>query len=131
MLGIYRSKPPLVDEHVFPPTGFAVACTAARYKGSGLKILFCQKTYFWPSTIKKILQCAYCNINILGRNYLCANNRCIIFSRFITQNNTIHHLCKNLYLEYAMQNKSSNFYIREVLLTMACMYQITVKPISV
>ena len=25
MLGILRSKPPLVDEHAFPPTGFAVA----------------------------------------------------------------------------------------------------------
>ena len=26
MLGIKRSKPPLVDELAFPPMGFAVAC---------------------------------------------------------------------------------------------------------
>ena len=42
---------------------------------------------------------------ILGRNYLSTNNRYNIFIRFITVNSTVHHLCKNLYLKYTMQNK--------------------------
>ena len=79
---------------------------------------------------------------ILDRNYLSTNNRYNIFIRCVTVNNTVHHLCKNLYLKYTMQNKLSNLYflnidsicfvdIRKVLMTMACMYQIMVEPVFV
>ena len=77
---------------------------------------------------------------ILGRNYLSTNNRYNIFIRIITVNSTVHHLCKNLHLKYTMQNRA-NFTlnsdsicfvdIREVLLTMACMYQVMVEPVFV
>ena len=47
---------------------------------------------------------------ILCGNYLSTNNSYNIFIRFVTVNSTVHHLCKNLYLKYIMQNKLSNFY---------------------
>ena len=66
---------------------------------------------------------------ILDRNYSSTNNWCNIFIRFKTGNSTVHHLCKNLYLKYTMQNKLSKFTlngdticfvdIMEVLLKMA------------
>ena len=50
---------------------------------------------------------------ILDRNYLSTNDRFNIFIRFITVNSTVHHLCKNLYLKYTMQNKFINFYFEQ------------------
>ena len=50
---------------------------------------------------------------ILGRNYLSTNNRYNIFIRFITVNSTVHHLCKNLYLKYTIQNELNNFYFEQ------------------
>ena len=50
---------------------------------------------------------------ILGRKYLSTNNGYNIFIRFITVNSTVHHLCKNMYLKYTMQNELSNFYFEQ------------------
>ena len=50
---------------------------------------------------------------IFDRNFLSTNNRYNIFIRFITVDSTVHHLRKNLYLKYTMQNKLSNFYFEQ------------------
>ena len=72
---------------------------------------------------------------ILGRNYLSTNNRYNIFIRFITVNSTVHHLCKTCTLNILCKINKANVTlncdfidIREVLLAMACMYQIMVEP---
>ena len=112
-------------------------------KGEGVrffqKIILSENNFFAIDYQENTTICLL-QLKILGRNYLCTNNRCIIFVRFIILNNTVHHFCKNLYLKYTMQKKAtftlnSDFIcfvdIREVLLTIACMNQIKVSPIIV
>ena len=72
---------------------------------------FFEKKYFVKKQLsKKILQYAFLQPKILGRNDLYMNIGMSSSADFITLNNTVHHLCKYLYLKYAMQNKLSNFY---------------------
>ena len=75
--------------------------------------IFCQKNIFFAIAFEENTTIRFLQPIILGRNDLYMNNRYVIFSRFIFINNTVHHLCKYLYLKYAMQNKLSNFYFEE------------------
>ena len=75
-------------------------------KGGGGQIFF--KNYF----VRKLLLFAIIyqeNTTVcllqpktLGRNYLCMNNRYIIFIRFIILKSPAHHFCKNMYLNYTI-----------------------------
>ena len=106
--------------------------------------IFCQRSYFFAIDNQGNATIWLLQPKILGRNYLSTNNRYNIFIRFITVNSTVHHLCKNLYLKYTNKvckinranftlNSDSICFvdIREVLLTVACMYQIMVEQVFV
>ena len=55
------------------------------------KKTFCQKTYFFAIDNQENTTICILQPKFLGRNELCINNRCIIFIRFITINNTVRH----------------------------------------
>ena len=76
-------------------------------RGEGVRIikkLVCQKTIVFAIDYQENTTLCLLQPKILGRNYLCMNQRYIIFIRFIIRNNTVHHFCKNLYHKYTMQN---------------------------
>ena len=65
-----------------------------RGRGSDVfKKIFCHKTYFFSIGNQENTTICLLQPKVLGRNDLCMNNRCIIFIRFITINNTVRHLC--------------------------------------
>ena len=74
-------------------------------KGGGsdfFEKLFCQKTTLFAIEYQENTTICLLQPKIVGRNYLWANNWYIMFIRFIIQNNTAHHFCKNLYLKYTV-----------------------------
>ena len=71
-----------------------------RWRGSDLKKkIFCQKTYFFAIDYQENTAICLLQPKVLGRNDLCRKNMYIIFTRLITVNNTVHYLCKYLYLK--------------------------------
>ena len=91
-------------------------CKRGRGSDFFSKKYFVRKHIFLQYIIKEMLQYAYCSPKFWIETilvYLSTNNRYNIFIRFITVNSTVHHLCKNLYIKYTMQNKLSNLYFEQ------------------
>ena len=80
-------------------------------KGEGVRFFqnyFVRNIFFAIDNQENTIICLL-QPEVLGRNDLCMNNRCIIFIRFIMINNTARHLCEYLYLKHTMQNSLKRY----------------------